>query len=211
MRSWLRSMPGPTATSSTRIRTRLIRASAARSRSSSRTGRRYCLRGVMYLGHLLVARRSLIDEVGGCDGKFDGVQDFELALRMSERTSRVEHIPRVLYHWRAIPGSVAADGAAKADIDRLQESAVQAHLDRVGIAATARRRRREPSRQYYPREPGILSENLDPHPQPRSSGTDRPLSQNAFSEYELSQFRSLDRRQRNARSAGDADSEARIR
>jgi glycosyltransferase involved in cell wall biosynthesis len=116
------------------------------------------LRGVMYLGHLLVARRSLIGEVGGCDGRFDGVQDFELVLRMSERTGRIEHIPRVLYHWRAIPGSVAADGAAKAGIDRLQESAVQAHLDRLGIAASARasgsghRVRIIPgSREFYPK------------------------------------------------------------
>jgi len=94
-------------------------------------------RGVMYLGHLLVARRNLIQEIGGCDGGFDGVQDFELALRLSEHTARIEHIPRVLYHWRAIPGSVAADGAAKSNIDRLQELAVQSHLDRLGIAATA--------------------------------------------------------------------------
>lgn len=100
------------------------------------------LRGVMYLGHLLVARRSLIREAGGCDGAFDGVQDFELALRLSERTSRIEHVPRILYHWRAIPGSVAADGAAKKGIARLQETAVQAHLDRVGIAAIARRANR---------------------------------------------------------------------
>ena len=97
------------------------------------------LRGVMYLGHLLVVRRSALQEVGGCDGRFDGVQDFELALRLSERTSRVGHIPRVLYHWRAIPGSVAADSSAKNGIGRLQEQAVQAHLDRLEIAAVARR------------------------------------------------------------------------
>jgi len=95
--------------------------------------------GVMYVGHLLVARKKLIDEAGGCDGRFDGVQDFELMLRMSERTNRVEHIPRILYHWRAIAGSVATNGAAKKGIEKLQEQAVQAHLDRLGIAATAHR------------------------------------------------------------------------
>jgi len=97
------------------------------------------LRGVMYLGHLLVARRSLVQEVGGCDSRFDGVQDFDLALRLSERTRRIEHVPRILYHWRAIPGSVAADSSAKNGLERLQEQAVQAHLDRLGIAAAARR------------------------------------------------------------------------
>jgi O-antigen biosynthesis protein len=95
--------------------------------------------GVMYVGHLLVARKKLVEEAGGCDGRFDGVQDFELMLRMSERTNRVEHIPRILYHWRAIAGSVAASGAAKKGIEKLQERAVQAHLERLGIAATAHR------------------------------------------------------------------------
>lgn len=116
------------------------------------------LRGVMYLGHLLVARRRLIQEAGGCDSKFDGVQDFELALRLSERTNRVEHIPRVLYHWRAIPGSVALDGSAKKDIEALQQAAVQAHLDRVGITAFAHRVDRghriqliPKSRKFYPK------------------------------------------------------------
>jgi GT2 family glycosyltransferase len=99
------------------------------------------LRGVMYVGHLMVARANLLRDVGGCDSQFDGVQDYELALRLSERTNRIEHIPRVLYHWRAIPGSVAANGSAKPAIDELQERAVQEHLDRLSIPATAQRTR----------------------------------------------------------------------
>ena len=145
------------------------------------------LRAVMYLGHLLVARRSLIGEVGGCDGKFDGVQDFELALRMSERTGRIEHIPRVLYHWRAIPGSVAADGAAKAGIDSLQESAVQCISIVWGLPPRSPARRGS-SRPYHSHEPQVLPENLDRYSKPRSSGTDRPLPQNAFRNYQLSEF-----------------------
>jgi GT2 family glycosyltransferase len=97
------------------------------------------LRGVMYVGHLMVARAGILREAGGCDSRFDGVQDFELVLRLSERTKRFEHIPRVLYHWRAISGSVAADGGAKPGIDELQKKAVQGHLDRLGIAAAAQR------------------------------------------------------------------------
>jgi GT2 family glycosyltransferase len=96
-------------------------------------------RGVMYVCHLLVVRRSLLLAVGGCDGRFDGIQDYELMLRLSERTDRIEHIARVLYHWRAVPGSIAADINAKPDIDRLQELAVQGHLDRVGVRARAER------------------------------------------------------------------------
>jgi GT2 family glycosyltransferase len=96
-------------------------------------------RNVMYVCHLLVVRRALLLEVGGCDGRFDGVQDYELLLRVSEKTTRIEHLPRILYHWRTTPGSIAADPNAKRDIDDLQERAVQEHLNRLGISAQARK------------------------------------------------------------------------
>ena len=70
--------------------------------------------GAMYIGHLLVVRRSLAEEVGGFDSAFDTIQDFEFMLRVSERTDRIHHIPRILYHWRAIPGSIAAGTDQKA-------------------------------------------------------------------------------------------------
>ncbi len=64
--------------------------------------------GAMYIGHLLVVRRSIAEATGGFDPAFDKIQDFEFMLRVSERTDRIHHIPQVLYHWRAIPGSIAA-------------------------------------------------------------------------------------------------------
>jgi O-antigen biosynthesis protein len=94
-------------------------------------------RGVMYVGHLLCARRSLVEEAGGADSAFDGVQDYELMLRLSERTSRIEHVPRILYHWRKLPGSIAAATDAKDGIPQLQAEAVTAHLERTGVAAVA--------------------------------------------------------------------------
>lgn len=94
--------------------------------------------GAMYVGHLLVARRELIREVGGLDPAFDGIQDFELLLRMSERTDRIRHVDRVLYHWRAIAGSVALEPSEKAGIDELQARAVNEHLRRRGNRARAR-------------------------------------------------------------------------
>lgn len=93
--------------------------------------------GAMYIGHLLVARRELILEAGGLDPAFDGIQDFELLLRMSERTDRVHHLDRVLYHWRAAAGSVALDPSEKPGIDELQARAVNEHLRRHGIRARA--------------------------------------------------------------------------
>ena len=93
--------------------------------------------GAMYVGHLLVARRELLSEAGGFDPDFDTIQDFELMLRLSERTDRIRHIPETLYHWRAIPGSIALSEHAKEGVTELQVSAVNAHLRRRGIAAEA--------------------------------------------------------------------------
>ena len=93
--------------------------------------------GAMYVGHMLVVRRSLLDECGGLDPAFDTIQDYELLLRLSERTERIHHIPRVLYHWRAIPGSIAANAEAKPGVPGLQVRAVNEHLRRRGLSAEA--------------------------------------------------------------------------
>ncbi len=93
--------------------------------------------GAMYVGHLLVARRSLVVEAGGLDPAFDTIQDFELLLRLTERTDRIRHLPRVLYHWRAVPGSIALAAEEKSGAGELQVRAVNEHLRRRGIAAEA--------------------------------------------------------------------------
>jgi GT2 family glycosyltransferase len=54
----------------------------------------------MYLGHLSAYRRSLVNELGGFRKEFDLSQDYDLALRATERAQGVHHISRVLYHWR---------------------------------------------------------------------------------------------------------------
>ena len=103
-------------------------------------------RGVMYVGHLLVIRRSLVEQAGGLDSDFDGVQDYELMLRVSELTERIEHVPRILYHWRTLPQSTASSTDAKDGISALQAQAVGRHLERIGVAATARPNPRFPHR-----------------------------------------------------------------
>lgn len=92
-------------------------------------------RAVMYVGHLLVVRREQALEVGGFDGRFDGVQDFEFFLRYSERNPKIAHVARVLYHWRRVEGSTAGSESAKKNINALQQGAVAAQLERLGIAA----------------------------------------------------------------------------
>lgn len=96
------------------------------------------VRSVMYVGHLLLMRRSLFEQVGGLDPRFDGVQDYDLLLRVSEKTTRIAHIPKVLYHWRKIPGSIARGFNEKGNkIEQLQVQSVNAHLERIGYRAEA--------------------------------------------------------------------------
>src|SRR5262249_15406708 len=71
------------------------------------------LLSVNYICHFGVYRRSLVTEIGGFRSSFTGSQDYDLALRATERTSRIKHIPNVLYSWRSIPGSTAGDDSAK--------------------------------------------------------------------------------------------------
>ncbi len=58
-------------------------------------------------------------------------------LRVSERTDRIHHIPQILYHWRAIPGSIAAGTEQKSGVPELQAAAVSAHLRRLAVEARA--------------------------------------------------------------------------
>jgi GT2 family glycosyltransferase len=96
------------------------------------------LRSVMYVGHLLVVRRELFQRVSGMNSQFDGVQDYEFMLRVAETNPRVIHIPRILYHWRKIPGSVAMGLDEKGDkIEILQARAVNEHFSRLGLRAVA--------------------------------------------------------------------------
>ncbi len=114
--------------------------------------------GAMYIGHLLTVRRSLAEEAGGMDPTFDSIQDYEFLLRLSERTDRIRHIPEILYHWRAVPGSIAAGEDQKQGISELQAEAVNAHLARRGIAARARPHTSIPHRTRIVPEPARPAE-----------------------------------------------------
>ena len=61
----------------------------------------------MYTGHFSVYRKMIADRVGGFRIGFEGSQDYDLALRVTEETDQIYHIPKILYHWRKIPGSTA--------------------------------------------------------------------------------------------------------
>lgn len=94
------------------------------------------LRSTMYLCHLLVVRTALVRELGGYRVGFEGAQDYDLALRVSERTPRIHHLAKVLYHWRKVPGSTAVSGEAKAWAIDAGAQALQEHVTRSGLDAT---------------------------------------------------------------------------
>ncbi len=66
-----------------------------------------------YITHLTVLRRSLLDQIGLFDSATDGAQDWDLFLRATEKTNRIAHIAKVLYHWRMHPASTAHNDSAK--------------------------------------------------------------------------------------------------
>ncbi len=71
------------------------------------------LRSQNYITHFVMARRSLVADIGGFRTGFDGAQDHDLMLRLGEQARRIVHVPEILYHWRQAPTSVAAGVDAK--------------------------------------------------------------------------------------------------
>ena len=121
----------------------------------------HLFRGVMFVGHLLTVRRASAIEVGGFDSAYDFVQDFEFMLRVSERTRHIHHVPKVLYHWRRIPESVAGGGKGNAAIEQLQAAAVQAHLRRLHLSGRAAPNPLHPHRVTIEPEGGRAGVSID--------------------------------------------------
>ena len=90
-----------------------------------------------YVNHLGVYRASLVREVGGFRAGFEGSQDYDLALRCVERLrpSQIHHVPRVLYHWRTVPGSLADTSNAKPHAREAARRALREHFRRRGVDA----------------------------------------------------------------------------
>ena len=88
-----------------------------------------------YTCHLGVYRRALVQELGGFRSDFDGSQDVDMILRLTERSDRIAHIPRILYHWRAHADSTAADAQSKPYAYVAARNAITSHLGRIGVPA----------------------------------------------------------------------------
>jgi glycosyltransferase involved in cell wall biosynthesis len=88
--------------------------------------------------HLGVYAHNLVRQLGGFRQGYEGAQDYDLALRMSEEIAENEivHIPRVLYHWRQHAQSTALNAASKEYAVTAGQRVIQDHLDRIGEKAT---------------------------------------------------------------------------
>ena len=93
------------------------------------------LRSCNYVAHLLVARRALVEAVGGFREGFEGSQDHDLILRLSEKANKIVHIPKVLYHWRSHAKSTALHAGAKDYAAEARRRAVGEHCARAGVPA----------------------------------------------------------------------------
>ena len=95
------------------------------------------LRANNYICHFSVFRKDLMEKLGGFRSEFDGAQDYDILLRMSEIAKHIYHIPKILYHWRVHELSTAKAGAhAKPYAYEAGKKAVQAHIDRLGLKGT---------------------------------------------------------------------------
>ena len=84
------------------------------------------------LNQISVFRRGLLNEVGYLNPEMDGAQDWDLYLRIAEKTQRIYHIPQILYHWRKTPQSCAQRPENKPYAARAQLKSIESHLIRMG-------------------------------------------------------------------------------
>lgn len=90
-----------------------------------------------YITHFVVMSRRLFEQVDGCDSRFDGAQDYDLMLKLSEKTDLMYHIPQVLYHWRASESSTSINHSQKNYAHDAGRNSLAEAFARRGIAARA--------------------------------------------------------------------------
>lgn len=89
---------------------------------------------LMYTCHFSVFRKSLLDELGGLRVGFEGSQDYDLVLRLMEKTDKIGHVPKILYHWRERKESTASSMTAKPYIVESTKKAKEEALNRRGLS-----------------------------------------------------------------------------
>jgi len=94
------------------------------------------LRSYNYPAHFSIFRKDLLLSQGGFREGFDGSQDYDLNLRISEKAKKIIHIPEILYHWRIHKDSTAGDLMVKPLAVKSARKALEEHLERLGMEGT---------------------------------------------------------------------------
>ena len=85
-----------------------------------------------YITHFSVVSKKLLDTIGLLEPRFDGAQDFDFVLRVSEATEKIEHISKILYHWRVSANSTAQVADNKPYAYEAGIKVIEEHLNRTG-------------------------------------------------------------------------------
>lgn len=88
-----------------------------------------------YITHFVVVKKTLLDEVGLLDSKYNGAQDFDLVLRITEKAKKIVHISKILYHWRVHKISTANVADSKPYAYEAGVKVIEDHLKRMGRKA----------------------------------------------------------------------------
>ncbi|MBR2465402.1 MAG: glycosyltransferase family 2 protein [Clostridia bacterium] len=91
------------------------------------------LRSYNYICHFTAFSRELLDAVGAFRPEFDGSQDYDIILRLTEKAKNIVHIPEILYFWRCHPDSVASNISAKPYTVEAAKKALAEHIERIGL------------------------------------------------------------------------------
>jgi O-antigen biosynthesis protein len=90
-------------------------------------------RSYNYICHFAVIRKSTIDKAGSFKPDYEGSQDYDFFLRVTEVTKKIVHIPKVLYHWRVHKDSVAGNARTKIYAYENAKKALREHIQRLGL------------------------------------------------------------------------------
>jgi GT2 family glycosyltransferase len=90
-----------------------------------------------YITHFVVVARALFDQVGGFNSEFDGAQDYDMMLKLSEVARNISHIPEVLYHWRASETSTSINHSQKNYAHEAGRKALAQAIRRRGLTGEA--------------------------------------------------------------------------
>jgi len=127
------------------------------------------LRSVMYINHLQLIPSELFETVAGYREGFEGSQDHDLALRMSEHIAP-NHVNTVAYLWRRHDKTLSVKHGQIADISiEASQRALQEHFDRLGLNATIKPYQLRPSRELPPQPTGTFVSRILPESIPKLS------------------------------------------